>query len=90
MGRKNGVSIIKTPPVFTLRTDVDDICFEDDDNLPILNRLGIVKLLSTIEKQRPGFKLSNNWMKIKKNVIATTEITAKKIRSICVRRKIKL
>lgn len=78
-GEKNGVSIIKIPPVFILGTgEVDDICFDNDDDLPTLNRLGIVKLLSTIEKQCPSFKLSRNWMKIKKDVIATTEDTTKK------------
>ena len=51
-GEKNGIPIINTNPVFTLGNgDVDDIWFDVDYDIPILNRLGIVKLLSAIEKQ---------------------------------------
>ena len=58
--------------MFTLGSeDVDDMCFDDDDNLPMLNRLGIVKLLSTIKKQSSDF----NWMKIKKDVVTITNNT---------------
>ena len=77
---KNGVFVINTLPVFTLGTgEVDDICFDDEENVPLLNRLGSVRLLTSFVKHCPGFKLSRNWMKIKKSVIAnTTNMTMKR------------
>ena len=51
-GEANGIDIIRTVPTFTLSTgEIDDLCFETKINTyPTLNRLGAVKLLSTIKK----------------------------------------
>ena len=67
-GKQNGVSVVKTAPVLTLGSgETDDMCFEEDNQIQLLNRLGIIKLLSTIDKQCNGFTLSKNWQKTKKN-----------------------
>ena len=48
-GESNGVRIIKTPPYFTLSTgDLDDICFDSDDNNSALSRLAAVRLLDSM------------------------------------------
>ena len=68
-GEANGVGVVKTTPEFTLGTgSVDELCFEDEENRTILmNRLGVIRLLNTIEKQCSGFKLSSDWVNIKRN-----------------------
>ena len=66
-GKSNGVKVIKTPAHFRLSTgELDDMCFEGVDSNPVLNRLGVIRLLGTIEAQCPKFKLCNNWNIIKK------------------------
>ena len=51
-GEVNSINIIKTAPAFTLSTDeIDDLCLETKIGpYPTLNRLGVVKLLSTIKR----------------------------------------
>ncbi|KAK3881614.1 hypothetical protein Pcinc_013960 [Petrolisthes cinctipes] len=44
----------------------DDMCFDGDDNRPVLNRLGAIRLLGSIEAQCPEFRLCKNWNVIKK------------------------
>lgn len=68
-GEANGIGIVKTTPDFTLGTgNVDELCFEDEENKPILlNRIGVIRMLESIEKQCPGFYLSKDWKNIKKN-----------------------
>ena len=61
-GETNGVKIIKTSPYFTLSTgDLNDFCFDSDDNNSTLSRLGAVRLLDSIDAQCPDFNLSRNW-----------------------------
>lgn len=61
----NGISVIDTVPTFTLGTnELDDLCFDKEiDSHFSLNRLGAIKLLSTINKLCPQFKLCPNWEK---------------------------
>ena len=61
---------MKTAPEFTLGTgDIDDMYFaEENKKLLILNRLGAIRLLSTLGKQCSQFKLSRNWESIKKDI----------------------
>ncbi|KAK4316345.1 hypothetical protein Pmani_012474 [Petrolisthes manimaculis] len=67
-GKQNGVCVVKTVPALTLGSgETDDLCFEEENQIQLLNRLGIIKLLSTIDKQCNGFTLSKNWQKTKKN-----------------------
>lgn len=68
-GETNGISIINTIPVFTLGTgELDDLCFNEKTEVqPALNRLGAIKLLTTINKQCPQFSLCPNWEKVKRN-----------------------
>ncbi|KAK4304167.1 hypothetical protein Pmani_023887 [Petrolisthes manimaculis] len=67
-GKQNGVCVVKTVPALTLGCgETDDLCFEEENQIQLLNRLGIIKLLSTIDKQCNGFTLSKNWQKTKKN-----------------------
>lgn len=67
-GKQNGVRIVKTAPVLSLGNgEIDDLCFEEENQIQLLNRLGIIKLLSTIDKQCNGFTLSKNWLNTKKN-----------------------
>lgn len=69
-GEANGINIIKTAPIFVLSTgEVDDMCFDTENNSrPVLNRLGVIKLLSTIKKQYPDFHLCTDWEEVKKNI----------------------
>lgn len=68
-GEANGVGIVKTTPDFMLGTgSVDELCFENEENEPIvLNRLGVIRLLNTIEKQCLEFHLSSDWKSIIRN-----------------------
>ena len=67
-GETNGVNIVKTAPEFTLGTgNVDEWCFDKEDKKPcILNRLGVIKLLSVLQKQCSGFHLCKNWSSIQR------------------------
>lgn len=63
-GETNGIPVIDTVPVFTLGTgELDDLCFNEgtDSKCPTLNRLGTIKLLTTINKQCPQLKLCPDW-----------------------------
>jgi len=67
----NGVSIIKTDLPFRLGTgDLDELCFDVQDGEEfsgvLLNRLGAIRLLSTIKKQCPHFKLCHDWNSAKR------------------------
>lgn len=68
----NGIPVINTAPTFTLGTgDIDDLCFDKETNsCATLNRLGAIKLLSTINKQCPQFKLCPNWEAVRRNTCA--------------------
>lgn len=79
-GASNGVKIVKTAPDFTLSTgDIDDVYFDEENKkLLILNRLGAIRLLSTIRKQCPGFKLSKNWESIKRDSRNNRQTTHRK------------
>ena len=66
----NGVSVIKTDPSFRLGTgDVDEMCYDVDGDLSgiLLNRLGTIRLLTTIKNQCPYFSLCDNWNTMKRN-----------------------
>ena len=65
----NGIPVIDTVPTFTLGTgELDDFCFDKETNsYATLNRLGAIKLLSTINKQCPQFKLCPNWEEVRRN-----------------------
>jgi len=59
---------IKTSMPFTLGTgEIDDMCFERDENMKglFLNRYGIIRLLDTIIKQYPELNICEDLMKIK-------------------------
>ena len=61
--KANGIPVIDTVPIFTLGTgELDDLCFDKgtDSNF-WLNRLGAIKLLTTINRQCPQLKLCDNW-----------------------------
>lgn len=74
-GESNGVKIIKTPPYFTLSTgDLDDLCFESDDNNATLSRPGAVRLLDSINAQCPDFNLCHNWNNVKKTPISVNNV----------------
>lgn len=66
-GEANGINITKTVSAFMLSTgEVDDICFDMENNpFPVLNRLGAIKLLSTIKNQYPYFQFCTDWEEIK-------------------------
>ena len=69
-GEANGINIVKTAPEFTLGTrNVDEWCFDIEDKKPcILNRMGVIKLLSVLEKQCSGFNLCKNWASIQRQL----------------------
>lgn len=56
-GETNDTNEIKTVPTFRLGTsEIDDLCFDiENDSYSTLNRLGAIKLLSSIKKQCPDF-----------------------------------
>ncbi len=67
----NGVIVIKTTPVFTLSTgEVDEMCFNiaNDTRTHIFNRLGLIRLLDTINKQCPEFQLCTKWSENKRSL----------------------
>lgn len=68
-GETNGIEIIKTAPIFRLGTgELDDLSFskaEEENSGFTLNRLGAIKLLSTITKQCPDFHLCSTWDEVK-------------------------
>lgn len=68
-GETNGIEIIKTVSTFRLGTgELDDLSFskeEEEDSGFTLNRLGAIKLLSTIKKQCPDFHLCAKWNEVK-------------------------
>ena len=68
-GEANGIHVIKTPPIFRHGTDeIDDMCFNtENETFPVLNRLGVVKLLTTIKRQSAEFHLCTNWDEAKKS-----------------------
>ena len=77
----NGVTVIKTVPTFKLGTgDIDDLCFETaTDKAPLLlNRLGAVKLLGTLNNQCANFHLCSSWNTIKRNCITSHNLTQNK------------
>ena len=84
-GEANGVNIVKTAPEFTLGTgNVDKWCFDIEDRKPCtLNRMGVIKLLSALEKQCSGFHLCKNWASIQRqpkvflNIYGDTHIGAR-------------
>ncbi len=68
-GETNGIEIINTVSTFRLGTgELDDLSFskeEEEDSGFTLNRLGAIKLLSTIKKQCPDFHLCAKWNEVK-------------------------
>ncbi|KAK4316782.1 hypothetical protein Pmani_012085 [Petrolisthes manimaculis] len=77
-GETNGIIIIKTTPNFKLGTgELDDLCFEGDENNAILSRIGIIRLLDTVTNQFSEFKLCKNWKQLKKSMKLTTVKTDK-------------
>ena len=68
-GEVNGIEIVKTVPTFRLGTgELDELSFskeEEEDSGFTLNRLGVIKLLSTIKKQCPDFHLCSKWDEVK-------------------------
>lgn len=83
----NGVTLVNNSPMFKLSTgDVDELCFNTEkDTTPfILNRLGVIRLLHTIDKQCPEFQLCSDWNALKRktpvfaNVKSDRELQEKK------------
>ena len=68
-GEANGIDIVQTVPPFLLGTgELDEFCYDMRDNShSLLNRQGIIKLLTAIERQCPGFHLRTDWQKAKRN-----------------------
>ena len=65
-GESNGISIIETNLNFRLGTgEVNEMCFREDGIF--LNRLGVIRLLTTISKKLDYFKLAKNWKDITRN-----------------------
>lgn len=69
-GEKNGIKVIKTVPTFKLGTgELEELCFDvKNDSYFTLNRLGAIKLLSTIKRQCPEFHLCTNWEQVKRTI----------------------
>ena len=70
----NCIPIIKTDSNFRLGTgEVDDMCYDMESDTPgsTLNRLGIIRLLSTITKQCPASNICKNIDNIKKQTLMT-------------------
>lgn len=69
-GELNGVNIIQTAPCHTIGTgEVDDFCFEKDNKLNyILSRLGVTRLLSTLDRYSQGFQVCKDWENIKRQM----------------------
>ena len=67
-GEANGINIMKTAPEFTLGTGtVDEWCFDMEDKKPcILDRMGVIKPLSALEKQCSGFHLCRDWASVQR------------------------
>ncbi|KAK4306200.1 hypothetical protein Pmani_021975 [Petrolisthes manimaculis] len=76
----NGIPVIDTVPTFTLGTgELDDLCFDKKTGLhSTLNRLGVIKLLGTINKQCPQFKLCSNWEEVRRNTRTYTAQTGER------------
>ena len=67
-GETNGIPVIDTVPTFTLRTgDLDDffLFMTETNSYATHNRLGVLKLLRTINRQCPQFKLCRNWEEVR-------------------------
>lgn len=65
----NNAPLIKTYSIFRLGTgEVDDMSYDMEDDSPetTLNRLGIIRLFSTITKQCPNISMCKNIDNIKK------------------------
>ncbi len=65
----NNISVIKTEPVFKLGTgEVDDMCYDMEGVTPgsILNRIGIIRLLTFVTKQCPHFSICKDIERLKK------------------------
>ena len=80
-GESNGVTVIKTVPSFRLGTgDIDDLCFETakDNELLVLNRIGIIKLLGSIYTQCTNFQLCSGWDTVKRNSVLSLNVTQNK------------
>ncbi len=76
-GISNSIPIINTVPAFRLGTgELDDMCYDMIGSKPgsTLNRLGVVRLLSSIQKQCRDFKLCSNWEKVKRSAKIDNEI----------------
>ncbi len=69
-GETNGINIVKSVPSFRLYTgELDDLCFNtENDSISLLNRLGVIKLLTTMERQCPELQLRADWEKAKKSI----------------------
>ena len=67
----NGVAVINTDLPFRLGTgEVDEMCYDingEEHSSDFLNRLGAIRLLTTINKQCPYFKLCENWNTAKRD-----------------------
>ncbi|KAK4294401.1 hypothetical protein Pmani_032972 [Petrolisthes manimaculis] len=76
----NGIPVIDTVPTFTLGTgELDDLCFDKKTGLhSTLNRLGVIKLLGTINKQCPQFKLCPNWEEVRRDTRTYTAQTGER------------
>ena len=69
-GKLNGVNIINTL-CHTIGTgEVDDFCFEKDNKIYyILSRLGVTRLLSTLDRYSQGFQVCKDWENVKRQSI---------------------
>lgn len=75
----NDISIIKTDPTFRLGTgEIDDMCYNMEGSSPgrTLNRLGIIRLFSTITKHCPHMNICKNITKLKTTQSATPKYTS--------------
>ena len=80
-GNSNGelATLLETQPSFKVGTgEVDDLCFYVDNDNPgiFLNRYGVTRLLTTINKQCTYLKLCNDWSKVSREQMLPTNNTS--------------
>lgn len=65
----NGVRVIQTGSCHTLgRGKTDDVCFENENKAKyIINGLGFIRILSSINKYCQSFHFSKDWENIKRD-----------------------
>lgn len=65
----NRIHVVNPDPDFRLLTkEIDESCYEDlGDNVTLLSRTGVIRLIKVFAKHLPSFSKSVNWEKMKAN-----------------------